>query len=93
MKINIRVLALLFAGIIACQEDEQTPTACYECAMTVKTTANGTTDTASSRTNTCGWTAEDAKQAESAGTSTTTSTSGGVTVTITYKTICGKTGN
>lgn len=76
-----KLLILLLIAIISCNDDKDEE-ACYECTVLMQTTGSGINTTATSKINQCGLTKEEADNMEKAGTNTTTSSSGGITVTI-----------
>lgn len=75
--------------LISCSDEKETE-ACYECILTARTTGSGVSNSATSKVNQCGLTESEAKQMETSGTNTITSSSGGISVTITNTTKCTK---
>lgn len=81
-------LTLAIVLLSACSDDDENKEACYECTVIMKTSGSGVNDTITSKIEQCGLTADEADQVEKTGTNTTTSTSGGITVTIRNTTTC-----
>lgn len=83
-------VCFVIMGLFSCKKDQ---TSCYACKMTIVTTVPSYPSAGSTTSATitqCDLTPDDAKSVEKAGTSTTTVTTSGITVTAKSTTICTK---
>lgn len=82
------ISALLVLSLFLSCTKQQESTACYECITRI--TYDGMNETGTSTTSLCGKTPSDIREYETAGTFTSTGSSGGVTITSRTTTTCSK---